>query len=493
MDSTSISTRLEHFKSNIGELSFQKLLLLLFIGSFLIHVIIVTIFINQPIALDDMFQYDMLARSLKDGNGFRWYSKADVEILRPYYSQFLDIDHLPFPVKGLETAFRAPGYPFFLELLYSVVPESIRFVLARLVQAGLVAALAPLSAIMCHQIGFSRKVSVLSAIGISFYPILLFYPIGLASENLYILFGLISVMAIHISIKKKSWGWIILAGLFCGMAMFTRSIFAVFTILSGMWLYRFSPLKKKAGPIFLLIAFGLCLPWSIRNSLIMKKPAFVENSVGYNMFIGYHPEGDGGFVSKIAILPMNILDDGDRERFCMKQAVKFIRQNPIESARRIFVRLVKFIGPEDREFFYFYSNNLVGAIPQPWLTLIYSLLVIPWGSTLTFGTIGLWQMKDRKVILLVILFLLGYGLPHLFIIAEPRFHLAWVPILMPFAAYGWESRSKIQWRPFLRRENLILIGLLLLILLIFISGFAMNFSRLISILSDGGNKLYFSY
>ena len=260
MDSTSISTRLEHFKSNIGELSFQKLLLLLFIGSFLIHVIIVTIFINQPIALDDMFQYDMLARSLKDGNGFRWYSKADVEILRPYYSQFLDIDHLPFPVKGLETAFRAPGYPFFLELLYSVVPESIRFVLARLVQAGLVAALAPLSAIMCHQIGFSRKVSVLSAIGISFYPILLFYPIGLASENLYILFGLISVMAIHISIKKKSWGWIILAGLFCGMAMFTRSIFAVFTILSGMWLYRFSPLKKKAGPIFLLIAFGLCLP-----------------------------------------------------------------------------------------------------------------------------------------------------------------------------------------------------------------------------------------
>lgn len=493
MDSTSISTRLEHFKSNIGELSFQKLLLLLFIGSFLIHVIIVTIFINQPIALDDMFQYDMLARSLKDGNGFRWYSKADVEILRPYYSQFLDIDHLPFPVNGLETAFRAPGYPFFLALLYLVVPESIRFILARLVQAGLVATLAPLSAIMCHQIGFSRKVSVLSAIGISFYPILLFYPIGLASENLYILLGLISVMAIHISIKRKSWGWIILAGLFCGMAMFTRSIFAVFTVLSGMWLCRFSPLKKKAGLVFLLIAFGLCLPWSIRNSLIMKKPAFVENSVGYNMFIGYHTEGDGGFVSKIAILPMNILDDGDRERFCMQQAVKFIRQNPIESARRIFARLVKFIGPEDREFFYFYSNNLVGAIPQPWLALTYSLLVIPWGSTLIFGTIGLWQMRDRKVILLVILFLHGYGLPHLFIIAEPRFHLAWVPILMPFTAYGWLSRSKIQWRPFLRRKNLILIGLLLLISLIFIFGFVMNFSKLISILSDGGNKLYFSY
>lgn len=493
MDSPSNSTRLEHFKSNIGGLSFQKLLILLFIGSFLIHVIIIIIFINQPIALDDMFQYDMLARSLKDGNGFRWYSKADVEILRPYYSQFLDIDHLPFPVNGLETAFRAPGYPFFLALLYLFVPESFRFILARLVQAGLAAVLAPLAALLSHQVGFSRKVSVLSAVGISFYPILLFYPIGLASENLYILLGFLSVISIHLSTKKKSWGWVILAGLLCGTTMFTRSIFAVFTALSGLWLYRFSPLKKKASLIFLLTAFGLCLPWSIRNSIIMRKPAFVENSIGYNLFIGYHPEGDGGFVSQIAILPMNILDDGERERFCMQQAVEFIRQNPIESARRIFARLVKFIGPEDREFFYFYSNNLVGAIPQPWLALIYSLLVIPWGSTLIFGTIGLWQMRDRKVILLVILFLLGYGLPHLFIIAEPRFHLAWVPVLIPFAIYGWESRSKIHWKPFLRREILILIGLLLLISLIFISGFVMNFPRLISILSDGGNKLYFSY
>ena len=141
----------------------------------------------------------------------------------------------------------------------------------------------------------------------------------------------------------------------------------------------------------------------------MQKPAFVENSAGYNMFIGYHPQGDGGFVSEIAILPMNILEDGERERFCLQQAVEFIRQNPVESIRRIFVRLVKFIGPEDREFFYFYSNNLVGVIPQLWLALIYSLLVIPWGATLIFGAIGLWLTRDYKVILLVLLFLIGYG------------------------------------------------------------------------------------
>ena len=116
---------------------------------------------------------------------------------------------------------------------------------------------------------------------------------------------------------------------------------------------------------------------------------------------------------------------GNVNGFVKQQAIEFIMQDPVESARRVFVRLVKFIGPEDREFFYFYSNNLLGLIPPFWLVLIYSLLVIPWGSTLIFGQSGLRLMGDKKAVLLVILFLIGYGLPHLFIIAEPRFHLAW--------------------------------------------------------------------
>ena len=230
MDSASVSTRLEHLQNNIGEIAFHKQLIFTFLGSFFLHLIVVMVLINQPIALDDMFQYDMLARSLKEGNGFRWYSKSDVEILRPYYSQFLDIDHLAFPEKGLPTAFRAPGYPFFLALLYNFVPNSFRFVVARIAQAALAAVLAPATAFLGHQIGLPRTAYLLSAIGISLYPILLFYPIGLASENLYILLGTLSVVSIYLSTQKQSPGWVILAGLLCGTTMLSRSIFAMSTI-----------------------------------------------------------------------------------------------------------------------------------------------------------------------------------------------------------------------------------------------------------------------
>lgn len=493
MSSNSSSTRLVYEKVGTDSLSTPKLLVQLFAISFLVHVFIVLIFIHQPIALDDMYQYDMLARSLKEGNGFRWYSRADMETLSPYYSQFLEIDLLSFPEGGLETSFRAPGYPFFLAFLYTWVPASSRFILARLVQAMLAGALAPLAAFLGLQAGFSRKVCVLSAIGISLYPILLFYPIGLASENLYILLGMLSVISIYLSTKKKSLGWVLLAGVLSGATMLTRSIFAFAVLFCGVWLACFNPHRKKAGVLFLLTAFGICIPWSIRNSLLMDKPAFVENSAGYNLFIGYHPEGDGGFVSRIAILPMNILDDGERDRICLRQAVKYVRQNPLESVRRVFVRLAKFIGPEDREFFFFYSNNLLGEIKQPWLIFLYLLLIIPWGFTLVFGVMGLGQMRDQKLVLLVILFLLGYALPHFFIIAEPRFHLAWVPILMPFAIHGWNTRGRIYWKQVSQRKQWVVIASSSLIILMVLASFAMNYSSLMAIMRVGGNRLFFSY
>jgi hypothetical protein len=36
------------------------------------------------IGLDDMFQYDMLARSLAGGHGFRWYAQTDLNQLASY-------------------------------------------------------------------------------------------------------------------------------------------------------------------------------------------------------------------------------------------------------------------------------------------------------------------------------------------------------------------------------------------------------------------------
>ncbi len=96
------------------------------------------------IGLDDMFQYDMLARSLAQGNGFRWYAPSDLMLLVPY----LHVDPLQpgLDPRGMLTTFRAPLYPAFLALIYLIDGLGIdRFFAARLAQTVLGAALAPLT------------------------------------------------------------------------------------------------------------------------------------------------------------------------------------------------------------------------------------------------------------------------------------------------------------------------------------------------------------
>src|SRR5690606_7501758 len=65
------------------------------------------------IGLDDMFQYDMLARSLAQGHGFRWYAEVDLKQLASFVDFDLSSAREYDPLLGVPTSFRAPLYPFF--------------------------------------------------------------------------------------------------------------------------------------------------------------------------------------------------------------------------------------------------------------------------------------------------------------------------------------------------------------------------------------------
>jgi hypothetical protein len=71
---------------------------------------------NLSIGLDDMFQYDMLGRSIVGGHGFRWYAQPDLDLIQQYVT--LDLGSIHYDPRGIETAFRAPLYPAFLALVY---------------------------------------------------------------------------------------------------------------------------------------------------------------------------------------------------------------------------------------------------------------------------------------------------------------------------------------------------------------------------------------
>jgi 4-amino-4-deoxy-L-arabinose transferase-like glycosyltransferase len=487
-----------------GKLQTRSYLLLLLLA-LAPRLALALIFLRAPISMDDMHQYDMLARSLIAGNGYRWYARADVETLQPYLEAYYGFTHPleQVPVEGFATVFRAPGYPFFLAGVYGVAGLADRFAAARLAQALLGAFLAPLTALLAVRLGLARRAALLAGGVVALYPIFLFYPLALASENLFILLLLAGTILLLEAIDSRRTAAALAAGLLLGLATLTRSALAAFLPLGALAIGARpsgDPPGRRGAFLRRAIAFSAaaCLvivPWAVRSSLVTGRPTFIENSLGYNLFVSYHPKGNGGFSFAIAGIPLRILDDDARDRWAMAQAVDFIRADPARAASLIVRRLGYFWGLEDREMLYFYSSGIFGAVPQPWLGLAYLLLVLPLVLTALAAPFGL-ALTPRHRWVLLGLFATGM-LPHLLILAEPRFHLALVPLLAPYAAAAWTQPGLAgRIRQGLRGREPAWIAACaagLVLLAIWVSHLHQEWPQLVAAMGPDGSRLHFAW
>src|SRR6185503_6396950 len=175
---------------------FRSFAFRIYIVALILRLIPILLARGLGIGLDDMFQYDMLARSLAAGNGFRWYAQKDLNQL----ASFVDFDLSSVkeydPIRGIPTSFRAPLYPTFLAIVYFFSGTGFsRFFAARLAQAIFLGApLAPLTYWVAHRLfplsssltfgrtsggGHAEKAARLSGWIVACYPMLLVYPLGL--------------------------------------------------------------------------------------------------------------------------------------------------------------------------------------------------------------------------------------------------------------------------------------------------------------------------
>src|SRR5688572_33245322 len=141
-------------KSAQSVLMFNSFALRIYLVALVLRLIPVFLAQGLGIGLDDMFQYDMLARSLASGNGFRWYAQADLNQLASFVDFDLDTVKEYDPILGIPTSFRAPLYPAFLALVYFFNGiDFSRFFAARLAQAILLGApLAPLTYLVSRKL-----------------------------------------------------------------------------------------------------------------------------------------------------------------------------------------------------------------------------------------------------------------------------------------------------------------------------------------------------
>lgn len=468
----------------------------IFFIALVIRLIPVFLTMNLGIGLDDMFQYDMLARSIESGNGYRWYAQEDLDLVQKYFK--FDVSNVDYDPRGILTSFRPPLYPTFLALIYSIFGVGAkRFFVTRIVQSILGALLAPITYWVSQSVLQQKSIwNKFSAWVVSLYPMLVIYPLSLATENLFFLFMMISIWVLLIAEKRRRLIFFVLAGFILGLTCLTRSVAMGFAFLSLGWVWFI--LKERKFAIYMGLAVMITtVPWMIRNTILHQKLTGIESALGYDLYVGYHPESTGTFQYGISLDLFPYLDDGLRDEIGQNRAIEFIKSEPNRIPYLIIRKLGYFWGLERRALTFFYSNNFFGFIPGIPLLISFIFFLSPFVIVSLSSIMGLVLIKwDRSNVILGIL-LVGYLIPHILILAEDRFHLALVPLLAIFASIFWEGgRTNIieKWK---NRNGKYAIMCALLVLSLLIANWSLELYRdremLVMLFGPNGNITYLPY
>jgi hypothetical protein len=295
----------------------------------------------------------------------------------------------------------------------------------------------------------------------------------------------------------KDYRWFVISGILLGLTCLTRSVYQLSTLLAVYWIWGILKERKKAI-VVLITAWLVTAPWIIRNSILYHEPTGFESAIGYDLYLGYHPDGTGTFQYPQSLDLMTILDDSIREKIGLQKSLEFILADPARIPYLFLRRAGYFFGLERRAFTYFYSNNYFGHLPQVVLALILSILCLPFTLVCASGLMGMaiteWGSKNK----LLFLFLIGYISPHLLIIAEDRFHLAIVPVLAILAAGFWNGGGQSirrRWLDSVAGKVALIVATVGILLLCASWGFELlrDSDKLALLSGPNGNHTYFSY
>jgi 4-amino-4-deoxy-L-arabinose transferase-like glycosyltransferase len=227
------------------------LAVLLLVGAFALRVAYVDA-TPDYVLRHDAVDYDVHARSIAQGEGF---SKTFAH--------------------GRPTAFRPPGYPYFLGAVYHLFkadrePVKDRVHVARIAQAFVGTALVALVGLVAAQLWGS----VVGLVGLGLAAIYLpFILVGGAvmSEPLFDVFMLASLAAVLAYRRSRHrYAWALLAGVLAGLAALTRAQALILLIPLAIAVWDGRPWRARAAlgpPLVLVLAALLTItPWTIRNA-----------------------------------------------------------------------------------------------------------------------------------------------------------------------------------------------------------------------------------
>jgi 4-amino-4-deoxy-L-arabinose transferase-like glycosyltransferase len=186
------------------------------------------------------------------------------------------------------TAFRPPGYPLFLAAVFALPGPDVT--MARLAQALLGVVTVALIGFVSLRLWGSRVALVAVAMATVFPP-LIFLGAALLSEPLFLPLELGALAAALQHRVSPRPGWLVAAGVLCGLAALTRTVGWVLVVPLALLVLSEPGLRRHKAPrAVALVAVSVLVvaPWTVRNAIVMDAFVPVSTQGGHTLAGAYN-------------------------------------------------------------------------------------------------------------------------------------------------------------------------------------------------------------
>ncbi len=386
----------------------KKYVLLIFFLSLILRICFILTLDNSVDVWGDW--WDELGWKIASGKGY-W-------VENPY-----------FPNGPKFYAWRSPGFPLFLALIYKIFGHSY---LAAKIGLAILSSFTVVLIYLLGKILVDEKTGFWASLIYSIYPASIFWTGYLAPVTLEILIMVCFVLFFYMGEKTKNYKFFIISGIFLGFGILTRSLFAVF--LPFLFIYILIKQKKNFLKILIplfLSYFLVILPWGVRNYKIFHKFFISSTEGGIVSYIANNPnsfkEPTGYWNPPLEFFEkFKGLNEIEINKALYKESLNFILSNPKTYLKLVFDRFLR--------FWRFFPHTFSG--PGENYKKYHQIISFLFSSPLIIlGFLGfLKSLKKCKDFLLIYFIILGWSLPIiLFFKTVMRYREPLTPFLIIFS------------------------------------------------------------
>ncbi|MBU0678190.1 MAG: tetratricopeptide repeat protein [Verrucomicrobia bacterium] len=356
--------------------------------------------------------------------------------------------------------FRPPGYPYFLSVIYRLAGPGLAGPRIAQMAMGLVSVLV---AFFFARKWYGSLTGLIFALLTGTYWTFIYFEGEFLEPALLVLLTLLLLQSLAGLVRKFSFRRALFSGALFGLFALVRPNILLFGPFSALWVIWLGH-RRGAVPTTitslcgLLIGVAVCIsPTAIRNYRVSGDPVLVSANAGINLYIGNNEKADGLFVGRImdvgtfgtSDIYADIVDALEKEqgrkleysevsRYFAGKAGEFIRGNPGSFFRLLGKKALLLIGPLET------GHNRSIHYDRQFSTLLRSI-PITFPAALSLALLGgiLFLHSHRKggdgrdpgdrpfeVFVLVVLFIVVYGLSFLPFFITGQYRIPIVPGLL---------------------------------------------------------------